>query len=125
MSGDKQIKFHQLLENQFNKILQRDFCGKSLTPDVLRELREAIKKQIQSVFTVSQFKLSENAMSWLGDQYFKEIKIDEDQMMTDMVIMNEYLLSDLELNDIKLLLNLFNDTKLGVSINAEMKRRSS
>ena len=69
-------------------------------------------------------KLSANALTWLGDQYFKAIKINDDQLMSDTVVINEYTLTELEFNDIQLLRNLFSGTRMGPELNEELQRRS-
>ncbi len=125
MSNDvNQIRFHQLLEIQINNIIKSKFTGSALTPLVMREIREAIKTQLVDVFSKSKFGLSPGALIWLCDQYFKAIKINDTQMMSDTVVINEYKLSELEFNDIKLMRNLFLETRLGSELDKEFQRRS-
>lgn len=119
----KSLRFHELLELQLNNTIQK-FTKKPLTPELMREIREAIRGQIEGVFGKSKFQLSKNAITWLTDQHFKNIRIAEDQLMSDTVVINEYKLSELQFNDILLLRNLFNQTIMGPELEAELKRRS-
>lgn len=123
-TADKRIRFHQLLEVKLNTAL-KPFLFKELTPPTLRQIRETLREQIDGVFSKSKFKLSDRATTWLTDQYFKAIKINDDQQMTDMVVLNEYKLSELDFNDIQLLRNLFLETKMGPELDAEFRRRNA
>ncbi len=126
MSADaKRIRFHQLLEIQLNNTLKKKFVNEALTPELMRSIRESIRQQLDDVFGKSRFKLSPNAMTWLGDQFFKAIRLNDDQLMSDQVVINEYNLSELEFNDIQLLRNLFLETRMGPDLDAELKRRSA
>lgn len=122
---NKRIRFHQLLEIQLNNIIQKQFVNEQLTPEMMRSLREAIRKQLVDVFSKSKFQLSARALIWLGDQYFKAIRINDNQLMNDQVVINEYKLMELEFYDIQLLHNLFNETVMGPELDAELKRRSA
>lgn len=125
MSDAKRIRFHQLLETKITNTLQRKFLHEQLTPVLMRSIRESIRQQIDDVFSKSRFKLSPNATTWLTDQYFKGIKLNDDQLMSDQVVINEYKLSELEFNDIQLLRNLFMETTMGPGLDAELRRRSA
>lgn len=118
------IRFHQLLEVQLNNILKK-FVNEQLTPTLMRRIREAIRTQLEDVFSRSRCNLSSNALTWLTDQYFKAIQLNEDQLMSDQVVINEYKLHELEFNDIQLLRNLFLETKMGPELDVELKRRSA
>ena len=124
MSDDKRIRFHQLLEIQLNNRLKK-FLHEQLTPALMRSIREEIRQQLVDVFGKSRFTLSTSALTWLTDQYFKGIKLNDDQLMSDQVVINEYKLSELEFNDIQLLRNLFNETTMGPGLDAELRRRSA
>jgi hypothetical protein len=124
VSEGKHIRFHQLLETHLNSIIQKRFVNRALTPEMMREMRNAIHETIGGVFAKSSHKLSANALTWLGDQYFKAIKINDDQLMSDTVVINEYTLTELEFNDIQLLRNLFSGTRMGPELNEELQRRS-
>ena len=124
MSNDKQIRFHQLLEIQINNIIQARFVGQLLTPFLMREIREAIKTQVVDIFSKSKYNLSDKASTWLTDQYFKAIKINDDQTMSDQVVINEYELSELETLDVVLLRNVFVSTHLSANLDTEFYRRN-
>ena len=106
-------------------MLQRNFQLKVMTPESMREIRNSIRGLISDVFAKSVHKISDNATTWLTDQYFKSIKLNEDTYMSDQVVINEYTLDELEFKDIELMKNLFKDTSLSDSINIEHKRRKS
>ncbi len=124
MPERKQVRFYALLEERLNKSISK-FCNEALTPALMRQIREEIKCQITSLFEASSRKLSPNAQTWLTDQYFKTIKVNDDQTMTDLVVINEYTLSELEFDDIRLLHTLFLETKMGPGLVEELKRRNS
>lgn len=121
---NKRIRFHQLLELQLNNSLKK-FLHEQLTPVVMRSIREEIRATIDGVFSKSKHRLSPDATTWLTDQYFKGIRLNDDQLMSDQVVINEYKLTELEFNDIQLLRNLFNETVMGPELDAELKRRST
>lgn len=125
MRNDDQIRFHQLLEVQLNNMIRKQFVNEQLTPEKMRSIREAIRQQLIDVFSKSRFKLTSNAITWLCDQYFKSIRINDDQLMSDQVVINEYRLDELEFNDIQLLRNLFLETRMGPELDAELRRRSA
>ncbi len=122
--GTNNVRFYTLLEAKIKTSLEK-FTGEALTPVLMRKIRDGIKDQITGVFTVSKHKLTPEAMTWLGDQYFKSIKVNDEQSMSDLVVINEYKLSELEFNDIQLLRNLFLETKMGLGLDEELKRRST
>lgn len=121
--GNDNVRFYALLETKLSKSIEK-FTNEGLTPALMRQVREAIRDQIDGVFSVSKHKLSVDATTWLTDQYFKSIKVNDEQTMSDLVVINEYNLSDLEFNDIQLLRNLFLETKMGPGLDEELKRRS-
>jgi len=124
---DKNIKFYRLLEIHLEGILQKTLKSseqKELTPLLMREIREGIRESISSVFTQSKHKLSQEATTWLTDQYFKRIKVGKNQVMSDQVVINEYTLSELTFDDVQLLRNLFVETQMGPELDDELKKRS-
>lgn len=125
MDNKRQIRFYQLLETKITNTLQKKFLHEALTPVLMRSIRETIRQQIDDVFSKSRFKLTANAMTWLADQYFKGIKLNDDQLMSDQVVINEYKLSELEFNDIQLLHNLFMETTMGPDLDAELQTRNA
>lgn len=123
MSTDEnRIRFHQLLEIVLNDLL-KSFLHKPLTPELMHSMRRAIREKIHDVFAKSKHRLSDNAETWLTDQYFKRIKFNDDYAMVDQVVINEYKLPELEFNDILLMRNLFIETDMGEDLDKEFKRR--
>lgn len=119
----KNVRFSILLEASLQTLLEK-FLREALTPALMRQIRDAIKNQIVSTFSKSNQKLSSEAVTWLTDQYFKAIKVNDEKSMSDLVVINEYKLSELDFNDIQLFRNLFLDTTMGPELDAELRRRS-
>lgn len=116
-------RFFQLLEERFSQITRR-YLQKDLTPDLMREIRTAFQNTVKNVFSQSKkTKLSENAVVWLADQYFKGIHLTDDMLMSDQVVINEYALDELEFNDIEVLNSLFNETSMAPDLLEEFVRR--
>ena len=124
MSDENHIKFHQLFEAKLNTTLKQKFLNEQLTPASMRLIREEIRKQLVDVFSSSTHRLSPKAMIWLGDQYFKGVRLNGDQLVGDQVIINEYSLSELEYSDITLLRKLFGETTMGQTLDNEFLSRS-
>jgi len=124
MPDEKHIRFYQVLEVRLNDILKR-FFNEPLTPKVMHEMRNTIRQQLEDVFMKSRFRLTPIALSWLTDQYFKGIKINDNQMMNDQIIINEHPLSELQFNDIELMRNLFSETTMGEALEEEYRKRTS
>jgi hypothetical protein len=117
------IKFHQMFEIQLNNVLVNEFQNQSITPEIMRAMRECIRTEIEKVFSKSRHDISSNAKTWLTDQYFKSIKIGNNQVMSDQVVINEYRLDELEQSDIKTLFSLYHNTDLGNSLKEEIQNR--
>jgi len=125
-SDQPQPRFYQLLEQRFNDILKSEnFFQKELTPALIRNIREAFLSQLNYLFSRSNHKLSQLAQVWLCDQYFKEIKINDTQVMSDLVVINEYTLDELTLTDVTLLNDLFSMTKLGPILKENVEKRKT
>ncbi len=118
------VSFHGLLEQRFNIALKK-FEYRALTPELMRQIYAEIRWIVDGVFSVSRHKLSREATTWLANQYFKSIKINDDQLMDDNVVFNEYNLSELEATDIQLLYSLFHHTRLGQELADELRTRNA
>lgn len=112
----KYVRFTKLLEMHLNSTIQKEFNGKpELTVELLRDVRDRLRTLIADVFTKSEkHTLTENAINWLANQYFSSIKIgnvdDKDIHVCDLIVINEYNLSDLPYHDIELLKDLYSTT---------------
>lgn len=130
MATGKRIRFSELLELHVNNVISRKFTRKDpkdqveLTPDLMREIRDAILEAIGNVFAKSNHKLTPEAVSWLSNKFFKAVQINSNQTMSDLVVINEYKLSQLPYHDVELLRNLFNETALEEELEEEYRRRS-
>jgi hypothetical protein len=124
---DKNIKFYQLLEVHLNAVIQKtlkESDQKDLTTKLIREVRDSLNQAVSTIFGKSKYKLSTEALSWLTNQFFKRIKINEDQIMNDQVVINDYDLSELTFDDIQLLHNLFIETQMGPELDSELRKRN-
>lgn len=118
-------RFYVLLHEQLSKNVNKLSLSDTLTPEQMRLIRNTVFGTIEGVFSKAQRPISRQAMTWLTDQYFKSIKINETQLMSDEVVINEYNLAELKNHDIEVLYELFADTKIGVDLSAEQSRRSA
>lgn len=121
------IRFAELLELHINNSIKSKFttAPDGLTPAMMKEVRNEIRHRIDSVFTKSKHKLTDKASSWLTDQFFKRVRVNDEQVMSDLVVMNEYKLSQLSYDDVQLLKNLFNRTQFAEELEEEYRRRST
>lgn len=123
MANDN-IRFHELLDSHLMNVLKPKFLNETLTPKVLREIHSLIRSTIEGIFMKSSQVISGEALSWLTDQYFKNIKVNDTQHVSDLVVLNEYVLDELKYTDIQLLCNLFSDHRIGHDLEIELRKRS-
>jgi hypothetical protein len=116
-----QVKFYRLLETYVKRLLDA-YSGKDLTPDLMHSIRNTIHDRVASVFNQSKQNVSDKAVRWLTDQLFKSIKVD-DMHMADLVVINEYVLSELNDHDVQLLHDLFCETTFGFMLTDELRTR--
>ncbi len=120
----KPVRFAKLLEQHINNVVKKLYLNEQATSTVLHSIHATVRREIDTVFLKSTFKLSEESRSWLTDQFFKSISINGEQSIGDRVITNEYKLETLPYHDIELLRNLFNETAIGPYLEEEYRRRS-
>jgi hypothetical protein len=118
------VRFADLLASRISAVVKKR-QGESLTPELMRSMREDIRATIGGIFAKSSRSLDERTVVWLTNQYFKGLQINQNISMNDLVVMNEYNLSQLPYTDIQLLRNLFDQTSLADELNEEYKRRSA
>lgn len=127
--GQKHVRFAELLRLNLNDKIKKKFSdGKTLTPKVLREVRDCVQETITDVFAKSTHPLSEKAINWVANQYFKSIEIgtpDGKITINELVVVNDYPLSDMSFGDIQLMKNLFNETEMSTALAEEYSRRST
>lgn len=125
MAG-KHIRFAHLLEQRLAATIKRRFGsgGLPINEDLIRVIRDHIRDEITEVFAKSTQHLSFEALAWLADQHLKCVKANEDQVVGDLIIINEYPLADMPFSDIELMRNLFNETVLGPALEEEYAKRS-
>lgn len=85
---------------------------------------DVIKSTISGLFDKSNYKLTVEAISWLSTQYFKAIKVNAADKISDLIVTNEHSLSAMPYDDIKLMNDLFADAAVGTDLVVEMKKRS-
>ncbi len=118
MMSDKgqSVRFVQLLETHINTKLQKEFKNEQLTIELLKKVRDQLRVSLSEIFCKHEkYRLSENAVNWLANQYFASIKvgIDADKKdihVYDLVVINDYNLSELPYHDVELLNNLYSTT---------------
>lgn len=123
MDPEKRIRFAELLELHISNIIKKRFVNEQLTPVLMRQIRETIREQITTVFDRGNHKLEVKSITWLTDQYFKAVKLNS-ELMEELIILNEYKLTELPYHDIQLLRNLFTNTRLSAALDEEYVRRS-
>jgi hypothetical protein len=121
MQGDR---FYLLLAQRLNDRLKK-FNFDELTPEALTSVRTEIYQTIDELFMKSkQNKLSKKAITWLTNQYFKQTKwSDNGTIINDLVVVNNFKLSDLSNDDIVLLTSLYSGTLLSTQLEAELNLR--
>ena len=126
MEAQEPRRFVDLLGHRIEDLINRNHSSDALTPESMRSIRDTIRDTIDSVFLKSdRLNLSANARSWLADQYFKRIKINENQCISDVVVMHEHTLSQLTRDDVELLRTLFTGTELGQQLANELRCRDA
>lgn len=121
----KQRRFYELLENHITTVLNQKFpTGTTINNDILHSMFDVIKSTISGLFDKSNYKLTAEAISWLSTQYFKAIKVNAADKISDLIVTNEHSLSAMPYDDIKLMNDLFADAAVGTDLVVEMKKRS-
>lgn len=121
-----QPRFVELLNQHVVDTVQRKFEHQQLNPTTMRQIRDAIREVVDRVFTKSpKYNLTETGRAWLTNQYFKRLEVNGGQSMNDLIVINEYKLSQLSYSDVKLLHDLYDQTDLADELNAEHRARSA
>jgi hypothetical protein len=126
LANDQQgmtIRFSELLEKRLNDVISRKYCYEALTPAALKGIRDTIREVVISIFNKSSYNPSYEMMGWIANQYFRRIQINGSQSMDELVIINEFKLSEMSTFDISLLRSLFSGTTIGSDIELEVERR--
>lgn len=122
--SEGRIRFHQLLELHLVSTIKKKFLGQALTPATLREVRDEVVSIVGGVFEKSHHRLSPEAISWVANQHFKRMRVNDQQSINDLVVINEHKLSELSFSELELLKNLFGETAIGPELTTEYQRRS-
>lgn len=126
--GSKQVRFSELLTLHVSNTIQNKFLNEALNPDTLRAIRDVVHQTIGEVFARSSHRLSPKAINWVSNQYFKSIQlgsVEGKQTINDLVVVNDYPLSEMTFSDIQLMRNLFNETTMSSALEEEYRRRSA
>lgn len=116
-------KFYESLELQISRLVQQEFAGQSLTPELLKKARGALLTKITEAFSNGAHKASPAAISWVTSQYFNSIKLNNGAQLKEMIIANDYTLAELPTSDIKILKSLFSETSIGSGLISEASKR--
>ena len=119
------IRFSELLTQHIENTVKRKFMHEMITDTVMREIRTLIRITIDNIFERSNHKLSPLGRAWLTDQFFKRIKVNNGQLMNDMVVIHEHKLSELVYDDVRLLSGLFDKTDLAHELHDEYRDRNA
>jgi hypothetical protein len=116
-------RFAQLLTQHIENTVSRKFTNEHLNNAVMHQVRQTVRGIIDNVFDRSNHELSETGRAWLVNQLFKRIKVNGDQLMNDLIVINEYKLAQLTYHDVELLSGLFDQTDLAAELNDEYRTR--
>lgn len=119
----KHVRFYELMETKLNAVLKSVKLDGDLTKSTLSTVRNAIYEELNAVINKNKTRLTDEAVWWLTDMYFKSIKINDSMFMSDQVVIHERTMGDLSFNDVILLSDLYNDHSFGTELLAERKRR--
>jgi glutamyl/glutaminyl-tRNA synthetase len=124
--AQKHVRFAELLTLHLSNKIKKAFPhGTSLNDVKLREIRDCIRDTVREVFNKSSYTLAPESINWIANQYFKSIRINNEQTVNDIIIINEYKLADLPYHDIQLMRSLFNETQMFHELEAEYCRRNA
>lgn len=125
----KHVRFAELLRLALNTKIKKKFAsGQTLDHVMLREIRDCVRDTVTEIFSKSKHPISEQAMHWVANQYFKSIQLgttDGTKTMGDLIVINDHNLGDMSFTDIQLMKNLFNETDMSIALNEEYRRRSA
>ena len=116
-------RFAQLLTQHIENTVSRKFVHVQLTNAVMHDIRQTIRTIIDNIFERSSHKLSETGRAWLANLFFKRIKVNDGERMNDLIVINEYNLSQLTYHDVELLSGLFDQTDLAAELGDEYRTR--
>ena len=129
-TSSKPIRFAELLEQHIVNQVNRKFAtsGAMLNNDTLHQIRDLVTEQVSGVFRKSSHQVGNLALTWLSNQIFQTLQIgttDGKKSIRELVIFNEYKLSEMPYSDLQLLRNLFNETTMGPELEEEYRKRSA
>lgn len=128
MEQQTHVRFAELLRLNLNDKIKKKFAdGRTVNEAVLREIRDCVRETIASIFAKSSYSLSEKAVNWVSNQYFKSIQLGTPNgpiLINELVVINDFPLSEMTFQDIQLMKNLFNDMDMSTALNEEYNRRN-
>lgn len=102
-----------------------EFSGNSLTIDVLKKIRDSVRQIVECTIANYQINLSKSAIILIANYFFKQIKINDITTINEHILINDYKISELSKQDLKLISNIFFDLEICDEINKELLRRNS
>lgn len=69
-------------------------------------------------------RLDTTSLKWLSSKYFQSIKLNSECNVSDMIVSNDYQLSELPLLDIVFLVKFLADTRFAQDLEKELSRRT-
>lgn len=102
------ISFEGVCKDITDKVLGRveSLLDKNLEEKWIVTLRSEIMHEITTALFNAGLFVTKTGRTWLTDQHFKAIKVN-DSLITDLVIMNEFTLDDLDAHDIAILRRIY------------------
>lgn len=124
--SDGTIRFSKLLEHRILSDISKKFTGRLMDQVALREIRDCIREHVYGVFEKSTLHLSRESLSWVANQFFRNVSIGTGgttQKMHEMVVINDHPLEEMPLSDLQTLRSIFNETKMGPLLDEEFSKR--
>lgn len=116
------VRISELLGERIHNVIQARFLNQDVNEETFKAIHEEILGIIKWIFAKSKHKLTNNAMGWLANQYFKSIELNG-QKLGALVIFNDYDLSTMSRDDILLLHDLFNEKFCFEELQKEFNKR--
>lgn len=117
---DEPITFHDSLQHAVISTVRERFIFSEFSPATLKSMRESIKECVRTHVESRSLLLGEAAVTWLTDQFFKRLRVNAEQLIADLVVINEWSVRELAGNDIITLSDLLRGSPLEKEIERQL-----
>lgn len=117
-------RFSDLLAMHISNTIKKRFMNEQLNENTIKSIRNCIQDVVHGIFRKSTYNLSDDALNWISNQYLKSVNLNGSSI-NDLVLINDYDLSDMTHYDITLMRKLFNETNMSEQLDKEYLRRFS